>query len=82
MLPGRQENSTEVDELQGVTLEEAGRVLTLERFLRGSRGKACCRDAWELFAFIEDEAGREGSENHDANFQDHWVLMLVGGVGI
>lgn len=23
MLPGRQENSTEVDELQGVTLEEA-----------------------------------------------------------
>ena len=43
MLPGRQENSTEVDELQGVTLEEAGRVLTLECFLRGSRGKACCR---------------------------------------
>ena len=33
MLPGKQENSTEVDELQGVTLEEAERVLTLEHFL-------------------------------------------------
>lgn len=48
-----------------------------KRSLARSRGKTCCRDAWELFAFIEDGAGREGSENHGANFQDHWVLMLV-----
>ena len=47
MLPGRQENSTEVDELQGVTLEEAERVLTLEHFLlRIKRPGLLQRDGW------------------------------------
>ena len=47
MLPVRQENSTDVDEFEGVMLEEAERVLTLECFLlRIKRQGLWQRDGW------------------------------------
>lgn len=36
--------------------------------LPGPEARPAAETAWELFAFIEDGAGREGSENHGANF--------------
>lgn len=47
MLPVRQGNSTDVDEFEGVMLEEAERVLTLECFLlRIKRQGLWQRDGW------------------------------------